>query len=59
MKLKAAICDDEIIIAKEISHGLSRLCPDYSIDIFTNGNDLVNSTERYDLVFLDIEMPEL
>ena len=59
MKLKAAICDDEIIIAKEISHELTRLCPDYSIDIFTNGNDLVNSTERYDLVFLDIEMPEL
>lgn len=58
-KLKIAICDDEMIIAEEISAELTRLCPEYSIDIFTNGNELIQSSEHYDLVFLDIEMPEL
>ncbi|MCR5020899.1 LytTR family DNA-binding domain-containing protein [Ruminococcus sp.] len=59
MKLKAAICDDEIIIAREIMNELNKLCHDYSIDIYTNGNDLIHSATHYDLIFLDIEMPEL
>lgn len=59
MKLKVAVCDDEIIIAKEISKELTQLCPDYSVDIFTDGKDLINTEIHYDLIFLDIDMPQL
>ena len=58
MKINAAICDDQLVLAKETAYELSQLCPDYSVDIYTSGRELIQSEVYYDLIFLDIEMPE-
>ena len=59
MKLHVAICDDENIICNEVKMALKKLKPDYEIDIFHSGCELLNSNVTYDLIFLDIEMPDI
>lgn len=59
MNLKVAICDDENIICNEIKLELKKLKPNHEIDIYTSGQALLNSNKIYDLIFLDIEMPEI
>jgi len=58
--MKLAICDDEeeyvVDVARHINqyfaeHGLS-----YEVDKYFSSSDILNSTEVYDIVFLDIEM---
>lgn len=64
MKLKVAICDDEIKWINTIKERLKayKLKNDISFDIFefVNPNDLLKSYKRagtYDILFLDMEMP--
>ncbi len=59
MSLQVAICDDEPVIANEIKERLFRYKPDYIIDLYLSGKELLNSMNEYDLIFLDIEMPEM
>lgn len=59
LKLHVAICDDENIICNEVKMALKKLKPDYEIDIFHSGCELLNSNVTYDLIFLDIEMPDI
>ena len=59
MRLNVAICDDEIIICNEIKRRLLEIRPEYNISIYNSGKDLVNSKSKFDLIFLDIEMPEI
>lgn len=59
MKLNVAICDDESIICNEIKLKLKEIKPNYEISIFKSGKALLNSSKIYDLIFLDIEMPEI
>lgn len=40
-------------------NGFEKLKPDYEIDIFHSGCELLNSNVTYDLIFLDIEMPDI
>lgn len=62
--LRIAICDDEIAMAAKIEDLLYAYqdkddIKKFEIDVFYDGQTLVNSYEngdRYDLVFLDIEM---
>lgn len=60
--LKIAICDDEVYVHEDIKQYL-RTCEidkQLKIDCFLNGEELLLSatTEFYDLIYLDIEMPE-
>lgn len=55
--MKIAICDDEQIFRDQIKKCISRTGIDYSTDEFLCGEDLLGSTEKYDIVFLDIDMP--
>ena len=59
MDLKIAICDDEAIICDEITRLLNKINPDYETNIFYSGQQLMDSGQIFDLIFLDIDMPEL
>lgn len=62
---KAAICDDEPMILdylhKHISNEFKRQGADVCIDKFTSGRDFLNvhRAKPFDVVFLDIDMPEV
>lgn len=63
--IKIAICDDEKIFVDVLYKALSKiflkLCADVKISTFSSGNRLLNTlnTEEFDIVFMDIDMPEL
>ena len=61
--MRIAICDDEELFRKEFKSVLDKQLADldYDIDTFPDGNLLFDSfcACPYDLVFLDIEMPEV
>lgn len=57
--MKIAVCDDEPLICREVIRRISRLSPGEDIFEYHNGKELVNSGCTFDLVFLDIDMPEL
>ncbi|MCI8371882.1 MAG: response regulator transcription factor [Lachnospiraceae bacterium] len=59
MNLNIAICDDEKIICNTIKQLLSTIRPDFTIHTFLSGKKLLESDQNYDIIFLDIEMPEL
>lgn len=57
LNLQIAICDDEPIIANDIKERLLQDKPDYLIDLYQSGKELLDAKKEYDLIFLDIEMP--
>ena len=61
--MNIAICDDEILLHKELKEALCDYGRDRSVDIYTccfkNGRDLLNSKELFDIIFMDYEMAEL
>ena len=61
--MNVAICDDEILLHKELKEALCNYGCDRHIDIytscFTNGINLINSDELFDVIFMDFEMSEL
>lgn len=65
IKMRIAICDDEPLYHKIILEYLQPYLlknSDISVEVFSSGNKLIeayNSGNRYDLMFLDVEMPGL
>lgn len=57
--MRVAICDDEAIYREETKKAILAYNKEIAIVEFTDGNELVQSGERFDLIFLDIEMPKL
>lgn len=58
LKLQIAICDDEPILCEEVKEQILKLHMNYEIDLFYSGTELLESTGSYDMIFLDIDMPE-
>ncbi len=64
MYLNIAVCDDEEVICSQLEELLQKLLVkmemDYNIDIYNDGTTLCSafSEKNYNLIFLDIEMPE-
>jgi DNA-binding LytR/AlgR family response regulator len=60
---KFAICDDDVNFADMFCEKLKKLFDiaeiPIDISIFLNGNELIKSEENFDVIFLDIEMPEI
>lgn len=63
--IRIAICDDEKIfldfIHIKIRTMLNKFAEQYQLDVFNNGTELLENCIKYgyDLIFLDIDMPEL
>lgn len=57
--MKILICDDDIEIINEIEGLLSEHGGDFEITKAQNGNKLIESDEKFDLAFVDIEMPQV
>ena len=59
--LKIGICDDKIQIVTDISENLEKVSHAVHDDIlvykFTDSLEIINSDIKFDLIFLDIEMP--
>ncbi len=61
--MRIAICDDEKILAQNLQAMIEEAVKslDVLIDVYTDGNELLRRFEqkKYDIVFLDIEMPAI
>ena len=62
-QLEIGICDDEILAVRQLTRLVQQvgeqkdlIC---NIDTFTSGEQLLQEVEKMDIVFLDIEMPNL
>lgn len=59
MQMQIAVCDDEDIICQEIKKKLLNIRPRYKISIYHSGYELIDSNKKFDLIFLDIKMPNI
>lgn len=65
MQIKMAICDDDIKICSHVENMLMKVLTQkfiqYDIDIFYSGETLCEKMKetKYDLIFLDIELPKM
>lgn len=61
--MSIAVCDDEILecagIAEKVGRVLNELGVSHNIRQFASGAGLLQAAERFDIVFLDILMPDL
>ena len=58
-KLRFAVCDDNEIFCDKIFKRLQQIRPEYDIDMFMSGVELLKCKNEYDIIFLDIEMPDM
>ena len=59
-KMRIAIVDDELIWRKKSYSCIKKIVEkNDSIDVFKSGNDFLEKHAKYDIVFMDIEMPEI
>lgn len=56
--MNIAVCDDEIILARELKLKINQYFSHMDVDVFSSVKALKNSNKEYDIIFLDIEMPE-
>ena len=59
--IRIAICDDEIEIVTELSFKIDNIMKsigeEAKIYQFTNSNEMLTSHVKFNLIFLDVEMP--
>ena len=58
MNFNIAICDDEKIFCETLQRLILKQRPCYCIDIYYAGNDLLSAKKDYDMIFMDIGMPD-
>lgn len=58
MKLQIAVCDDERILCGDIRKQILKTNKDYTVDTFLSGEELIEKANKYDVIFMDIEMPD-
>ena len=57
--MKIAICDDEKNLRENILALVKEQCADCHVDLFSSGTALLETSNVYDIYFLDIQMPGL
>lgn len=53
---KTAICDDDINFCEKVAGYIKNYFPEVSVRIFHSGEELLEHTEKFDLIFLDVDM---
>lgn len=59
MKLKIAICDDEMIMRNDLEKCLKLIDDKFIIKQYSYGERLLETDEDFDIYFLDVDMPVL
>ena len=59
MLINVAICDDEKIVSDDLRSKIKQIRNDYCIDVYSHSRDILDNADKYDIIFLDIEMPDL
>ena len=54
-----AICDDEAFMLELLEEKVKNMLPSAEIEQFSSGRDLLESNTKADILFLDIQMPEV
>ena len=61
--MKIAVCEDEKSIGEKLAEYINGFMKstyfEVSIDVFLTGKDFLKSSEYYDLLFLDCELPDI
>lgn len=57
MELTVAICEDEPRMAREMKGLIKSDHPDFAVDCYLSGEELIKANKKYDICFLDIQMP--
>jgi DNA-binding LytR/AlgR family response regulator len=57
--MQLAICDDEKEIREHLGSKIQKLCPNANINYYATGKDLLSAHIIPDILFLDIQMPEI
>ena len=57
--MKIAICDDEKHMRSLLRQKLAARSGEIKVTEFSGGRELISSKESFDMIFLDIEMPDL
>jgi len=57
--MKIAICEDDTNLCSIISNKIEVIAVNSEISTFSYGNDLIQSCEDYQLIYLDIKLPDL
>lgn len=56
--LRIAVCDDERAFADKVKSRIEGLIPECVVDVFHSGREFLRSVMDYDIVFMDIELPD-
>lgn len=56
MTYKIAVCDDEQIFVDDVAAKIKKQSEQYEISEYTSGEELLNSSLEFNIIFLDIEM---
>lgn len=56
--LKIAICDDDKYYTDKILDLIHQENQDFDIDVFSSGSTFLSSTSKYDIIFMDVELPD-
>lgn len=56
---RIAVCDDDNGITKNLKEVIKQINPTYQVRIYHDGKSLLASTQPFDVLFLDIDMPDM
>ena len=61
--MKIAICDDDQLFTEILREKIEIIFTaenlNFDISIFNNSTNLIDSVSQYDMIFLDVEMPDV
>lgn len=57
--MRITICDDEKSVQEILAEKVSRFCPEAEVRCYSSGRELLEAGDAPDILFLDIQMPDL
>lgn len=57
--MRIAICDDEKSVQEILAEKVNRFCPEAEVRCYSSGRELLGAKEAPDILFLDIQMPDM